>query len=135
MTKHWYHANIEQLTEDNTHFREVLYTATHLQLVLMRLLPGEEIGLETHTDNDQFFRIESGEGRCVINTTTYTLQSWSALVIPAGAQHNITNTSPTQDLKMYTIYTPPHHKDGIVRHTKQEAIDHGEEFDGQPTEK
>lgn len=133
--KHWYHVNIEKATEGNSNFRKVLYTSEHLQLVLMTLLPGEDIGLETHTENDQFFRIESGEWVCVINDTTYTLSSWSALVIPAKAKHNITNTSQTQSLHMYTLYTPPHHKDGIVRATKQEANDNGAEFDGQTTEK
>lgn len=132
--KHWYHANIEQKTEQNSNFREVLYTSDHLQLVLMSLLPGEEIGLETHHENDQFFRVESGNGICVINETTYSLSSWSVLVIPAHAQHNISNTSSTESLKMYTIYTPPHHKDWIVRTTKQEAIDNEAEFDGKTTE-
>lgn len=132
--KHWYHANIEQKTEQNSNFREVLYTGEHLQLVLMSLLPGEEIGLETHHENDQFFRVESGEGKCEINGNFYTLSVWSALVIPAKAKHNISNTSQTQSLKMYTIYTPPHHKDWIVRATKQDAIDNGAEFDGKTTE-
>lgn len=134
MMKHWYHANIEKITKANENFREVLYTSEHLQLVLMTLLPGEEIGLETHAENDQFFRIESGEGTCEINGTVYQITDWSALIIPAKAKHNITNTSTTQWLTMYTIYTPPHHKDWIVRLTKQEAEDNEEEFDGKTTE-
>ncbi len=132
--KHGYHVNIETLTETNSNFREVLYTSEHMQLVLMSLLPGEEIGLETHHENDQFFRIESGEGKCEINGNFYTLGAWSALVIPAKTKHNISNSSQTHPLKMYTIYTPPHHKDWIVRSTKQDAIDHEAEFDGQTSE-
>ncbi len=100
----------------------------------MSLLPWEEIGSETHKENDQFFRVESGEWVCVINDSTYLLNAWSVLVIPAKAKHNITNSSQTQSLKMYTLYAPPHHKDWIVRTTKQEAEDNEEEFDGKTTE-
>ena len=90
--------------------------------------------METHHDNDQFFRFEHGEGICLIDGHEYTLQNGSAIVIPAGSQHNIINTSATESLKMYTIYSPAHHQDGIIRATKQEAIDHEAEFDGVTTE-
>lgn len=132
--KHWYHANIERLALENTNFRKVLYTSEHMQLVLMTLHVGEEIWWEIHHDNDQFFRIESGEGKCKINGVTYDVHAGSAIIIPAWAEHNIINVSDTQDLTMYTIYTPPHHKDGIIRKTKQDAIDYEEEFDGKTTE-
>lgn len=129
-----FHANIEEETLQSTSFRRVLYTASHCQLVLMCLKPGEEIGMEVHTENDQFFRIEQGEGRCVIDGNTYEVRDGSAIIIPAGAQHNVINVSDTDDLKMYTIYSPAHHKDGIVRRTREEAEAHDEEFDGVTTE-
>jgi len=129
-----FHADIERATVENTHFRRVLYTGKHSQLVLMCLQPGEEIGMETHPENDQFFRFESGEGTCVIDGQTYAVRDGSAIVIPAGAQHNIINTSVTEQLKLYTIYAPPHHKDAIVRATKEEAEAHDAEFDGVTTE-
>lgn len=126
--------NIEEATLKNTDFRKVLYTSKHSQLVLMSLKPKEEIGMETHKDNDQFFRFEKGTGTCVINGTQYAVKNGSAVVIPAGAEHNIINTSSTEELKMYTIYSPAHHKDGIVRATKQEAESNEAEFDGKTTE-
>lgn len=129
-----FHSNIEKDTLANTDFRKVLYSGKHLQLVLMTLQPGEDIGLETHHDNDQFFRFESGEGQCIIDGNTYTVTDGSAVVIPAGSQHNIINTSSTQALTMYTLYGPSHHKDGIVRSTKAEAMAHEEDFDGVTTE-
>jgi len=95
----------------------------------------EEIGLETHTDNDQFFRVEKGNGKCVIDGNEYTLADGDAVVVPSGAKHNVMNVSATEDLKLYTIYSPPHHKDGIVRATKKDAADNKEEFDGNTTEK
>jgi len=131
---HGFHSNIEKLTLDNGDFRHVLYTGKHSQLVLMSLKPGEEIGMETHPDNDQFFRFEQGEGTCVIDGNEYALKNGSAIIIPAGAKHNIINTSATEELKMYTIYSPAHHKDGIVRHTKDEAEADSPEFDGATTE-
>jgi len=129
-------ANIEQETLANTNFRKVLYTGKHSQLVLMCLQPGEEIGMEVHTDNDQFFRFEKGEGKCIIDGNEYALADGSAIVVPAGAQHNIINTSATEMLKLYTIYSPAHHKDGVVRATKADAEDitNEEEFDGVTTE-
>jgi mannose-6-phosphate isomerase-like protein (cupin superfamily) len=129
-----YHGPIEALTEENTHFRHVLYTGSHLQLVLMSLLPGEEIGQEIHAENDQFFRFESGEGVVTINETTYVVADGDAIIVPAGAQHNVRNSSSTDSLRMYTIYTPPHHADGIVRPTKAEAEADAPDFDGTTTE-
>lgn len=129
-----FHAPIEQETLKNTDFRRVLYTGKHSQLVLMCLKPKEDIGMETHGENDQFFRFEQGEGICVIDGHEYPVQSGSAVIIPAGAKHNIVNTSATEDLKMYTIYSPAHHKDGIVRATKEEAEANDAPFDGVTTE-
>ncbi len=126
--------NIEEATLKNTDFRKVLYTSAHSQLVLMSLKPKEEIGLETHEDNDQFFRFEKGNGTCVINGTKHAIKDGSAVIVPAGAEHNIINTSSSEDLKMYTIYSPAHHKDGIVRATKKEAESNEAEFDGKTTE-
>lgn len=131
---HGFHMNIEKEAHENTDFRRVLYTGKHSQLVLMSLKPGEEIGEETHVDNDQFFRFESGMGRCVIDGNSYDLVSGDVVVIPAGSLHNITNMSDHEDLKMYTIYSPAHHKDGIVRVTKEEAALQEAEFDGVTTE-
>lgn len=126
--------NIEKATAANDNFRKVLYTAGHSQLVLMSLNPKEEIGKEVHHDNDQFFRVETGQAKCIIDDNEYELKGGDAIVIPAGAKHNIINASKTAALKMYTIYSPAHHKDGIVRATKQEAEAHTEEFDGVTTE-
>ena len=100
----------------------------------MSLKPKEEIGIEVHSDNDQFFRIEKGEGKCIIDGNEYSLKDGVAIIVPSGANHNIINTSETEDLKLYTIYSPAHHKDGIVRTTKEEAISNEEEFDGKATE-
>jgi len=129
-----FNANIEKETLGNTNFRKVLYTGKHSQLVLMSLKPNEEIGMEVHPDNDQFFRFEKGEGKCIIDGNSYNLGDGSVIVVPAGAQHNIINTSNVNDLKLYTIYSPAHHKDGIVRVTKAEAEADGPEFDGKTTE-
>jgi len=129
-----YHANIEELTLKNENFRQVLYTGKHTQLVLMSLLPNQDIGLEVHAENDQFFRFESGQGLVVIDGTEYPVADGSAIVVPAGSQHNIINTSATEKLKLYTLYSPPHHKDQIVRLTKEEAEANDQEFDGLTTE-
>ena len=126
--------NIEKLTVENANFRKVLYTGANSQLVLMSLLPNEEIGLETHSDNDQFFRFEKGSGKVIINDTSYDVTDGDAVVVPAGAQHNVINTSSTEPLRFYTIYSPAHHKDGIMRQTKEEAISNEAEFDGATTE-
>ncbi|MBT4153388.1 MAG: cupin domain-containing protein [Candidatus Magasanikbacteria bacterium] len=127
-------ANIEDETLANDNFRKVLYTSKHSQLVLMSLKPNEEIGMETHTDNDQFFRFEKGTGKCVIDGNEYDIEDGVAIVVPAGAEHNIINTSSTDDLKMYTLYAPAHHKDGIIRATKKEAEENEEDFEGITTE-
>lgn len=125
---------LEKETGVNTDFRKVLYTSKHLQLVLMSLEVGEEIGEETHLENDQFFRFESGIGRCSVNETEYFVKDGDVLIVPAGAKHNIVNASSTEQLKLYTIYAPAHHKDGIVRHSKQDAISMETLFDGVTTE-
>jgi len=126
--------NIEEATLENTNFRKVLYTSKHSQLVLMSLKPMEEIGMEVHEENDQFFRFESGQGKCIIDGNEYELGDGVAIVVPAGAQHNVINTSGTEDLNLYTIYSPAHHKDGIIRSTKEEAEANEAEFDGKTTE-
>jgi mannose-6-phosphate isomerase-like protein (cupin superfamily) len=127
--------DIEDLTERNDDFRRVLYTGKYLQLVLMAIEPGEEIGEEVHEDHDQFFRIEDGKGEVVIDGTRTKIQGDDAIVVPAGARHNVINTGD-EPLKLYTIYGPPEHMDGVVRATKAEAeAEEGEEhFDGTTTE-
>lgn len=127
--------NIEELTKENSNFREVLYTSKHSQLVLMSLKPMEEIGTETHMDNDQFFRVDSGKGKVIIDGNETEIMDGFAVVVPAGAEHNVINTSETEEMKLYTIYSPAHHKDGIIHTTKEEAIaDEDEHFDGVTTE-
>jgi mannose-6-phosphate isomerase-like protein (cupin superfamily) len=129
-----FHGNIEKLTLENKNYRKALYTGKHSQLVLMCLKPKEEIGMEVHSDNDQFFRFEKGEGKCIIDGNEYRVKDGSAIVVPAGAKHNIINVSKRSTLKLYTIYSPAHHKDGIVRATKEEAEANEAEFDGITTE-
>ncbi|HOK34893.1 MAG TPA: cupin domain-containing protein [Candidatus Paceibacterota bacterium] len=129
-----FHINIEKETLENNNFRKVLYTAKHSQLVLMSLKPKEEIGAEVHPDNDQFFRFEKGQGKVIIDGNEYEVSDGFAVVVPSGAQHNVINTSETDDLKLYTIYSPAHHKDGIVRATKEEAEAQEAPFDGLTTE-
>src|SRR6476659_992503 len=126
--------NIDKITRHNTSFRKVLYTSKYSQLVLMSLQPEEEIGEEIHRDNDQFFRIESGRGKCIIDGNEYEIKDGDAIVIPAGAKHNIINTETNAGLKMYTIYSPAHHKDKLIRATRKEAEMTGIEFDGVTTE-
>jgi len=125
--------NIEQKTLENENFREVLYTGVHLQLVLMSLKPGEEIGEEIHTNNDQFFRFESGPGKCTIDENTYHVKDGDAIVVPAGAKHNVINTGPAV-LKLYTIYGPPNQQDGTIRLTREDAERKAEKFDGKTSE-
>lgn len=132
--KKGYKGNIESLTKENTNFRKVLYTGHNSQLVLMSLLPGEDIGMEVHGENDQFFRFDAGVGRVVIDGTEYDVKDGDAVVVPMGAEHNVINTSDSESLKFYTIYSPAHHKDQIIRTTKEEALANEEEFDGQTTE-
>ena len=129
-----FRTDIEKVTLDNSNFRKVLYTGENTQLVLMSLKPGEEIGLETHEENDQFFRFEAGEGEVVIDGTRHPVSDGVAVIVPAGAEHNVKNTSQSEELKMYTLYSPPHHKDQIVRATKEEAEANEEDFDGETTE-
>jgi len=129
-----YFLNIEKETLKNNNFRKVLYTAKHSQLVLMSLKPKEEIGMEIHSDNDQFFRFEKGKGKVIIDGNEYNVSDGSAIVVPAGAKHNVINISEKEDLKLYTIYSPSHHKDGIIRKTKKEAELNEAPFDGVTTE-
>ncbi len=132
--KKGFNTNIEKETLENNSFRKVLYSGSHLQLVLMSLKAGEEIGEEVHHDNDQFFRFESGFGICTVDGNEYKVKDGDVIIIPAGAKHNIINVDNTTELKMYTIYAPPHHKDGIVRASKEDAENNEEEFDGKTTE-
>ena len=125
--------DIDRLTVENKDFRRVLYTGKHLQLVLMALRPGEEIGEEVHDDHDQFFRIEKGEGEVWIDGQRTKIKADDAIIVPAGARHNVINTG-AKKLKLYTVYGPPDHKDGIVRATKAEAEASEEHFDGTTTE-
>jgi mannose-6-phosphate isomerase-like protein (cupin superfamily) len=127
-------SNIEKDALENINYRKVLYTSKHSQLVLMSLKPNQEIGMEVHLDNDQFFRIEKGRGKCIIDGNEYDLEDGAAIVVPAGSQHNIINTSNTEELRLYTIYSPAHHKDGIIRRTKEEAETKEAPFDGITTE-
>jgi len=126
--------DIETETVKNTEFRRVLYTSNFSQLVLMCLKPGEEIGAEVHDDVDQFFRFEEGEGVVVIDGVEHAVKDGSAVIVPNGANHNVINTSKTADLKLYTIYSPPEHRDGVVHKTSEEAMADDEHFDGKTTE-
>lgn len=128
-----YVVNIEEQSILNQNFRRVLYTAKNMQLVLMSLLPGEEIGAEVHT-LDQFFRVDAGVGKAILGDTEYDIEDGFAVVVPAGLKHNIINTSETEPMKLYTIYAPPEHKDGVARATKAEAEKMEEHFDGQTSE-
>jgi len=126
--------NIESETINNENFRKVLYTGKYSQLVVMSLKPNEEIGMEVHPDTDQFFRIDAGEAKIVIDGNEYIAQDGFAVVVPAGSQHNVMNTSATESLKLYTLYCPAHHRDGVVHATKEQAVADSEEFDGKTTE-
>ena len=125
--------DIEDRTKGNSDFRRVLYTGKHLQLVLMSLKPGEEIGEEVHEDRDQFFRVETGKGEVTIDGHRTKLDDDMAIVVPAGARHNVRNTGE-KPLKLYTIYGPPEHVDGTVHVTKADADASEEHFDGKTTE-
>jgi mannose-6-phosphate isomerase-like protein (cupin superfamily) len=114
--------NIEQLSLTNNYFRKVLFTGQHTQLVVMSLQPKEDIEMEVHPIVDQFFRIEQGEGTVVIDRVEHKIKEGDAIIIPAGSQHNIINTSDTEELKLYTLYSPPHHKDQTVHKTKADAL-------------
>jgi mannose-6-phosphate isomerase-like protein (cupin superfamily) len=119
-----YVTDIERRTLDNVYFRDVLFTGPHSQLVVMSLRPGEEIGMETHDDVDQFIRFEAGQGKVVLKGKAHAVQDGSAVVIPAGTEHNVVNTSKSEALKLYSIYTPPEHPDGTVHKTKAEAVEY-----------
>lgn len=128
-----YVTNIEKLSLENNNFRKVLYTDKNSQLVLMSLLAGEDIGQEVH-DVDQFLRVEKGTGTAILNDISYDLADGSAIVVPAGTKHNVINTG-NGEMKLYTLYMPPHHRDGVVHKTKSEGeADTTDEFDGKTTE-
>ncbi len=129
-----YSTAIEKETKKNSDFRRVLYTGKYSQLVLMNLKPMEEIGMEIHSNIDQFFRFEEGEGKVVIDGVEHKVKDGDAVIVPAGAKHNVVNTSKKLELKLYTIYSPPEHQDKVVRHTKTDAEASPEEYDGKPTE-
>lgn len=127
-----YIANIEKLSLENDNFRKVLYTDKNSQLVLMSLLAGEEIGEEVH-DVDQFLRVEKGTGKAILNDISSDISDGSVVVVPVGTKHNIVNTGSTP-MKLYSLYMPPHHRDGVVHKTKAEGEADGEHFDGKTTE-
>ena len=119
--------NIEELTLSNSNFRKVLFTGKHCQLVVMSLKPGEDIGQEVHDNVDQFFRVDAGKGKLVMDGTEYEITDGFAIVVPAGTLHNIINTSDTEDLKLYTVYAPANHPDGTIHATKAEADEYERE--------
>jgi mannose-6-phosphate isomerase-like protein (cupin superfamily) len=126
-------ADIGKLTEKNSDYRRVLYTGKNLQLVLMSIQPGEEIGEEIHGDGDQFFRIEEGEGEVWINGNRSKVKGDDVILVPAGARHNVKNTG-SEPMRLYTLYAPPEHRDGTVHATKAQAQASKEHFDGKTTE-
>ena len=128
-----YVTNIEKLSLENENFRQVLYTAKNSQLVVMSLKPGEDIGEEVH-QLDQFIRCERGEGTAVLDGVSHAISDGFVVVVPAGTRHNIVNTSPTESLKLYTLYSLPNHRDGVIHVTKEEAEADTEHFDGKTTE-
>lgn len=128
-----YKDNIEKQTEENTDFRRVLYTGHNIQLVLMSIEPGDEIGAEVHDDRDQFFRIEAGEGEITVDDTVYRVKADDAVIVPQGARHNVKSVG-SEALKLYTIYGPPEHIDGTVHKTCADASAAHEHFDGKTTE-
>jgi len=117
-----YVTKLEKKALANKYFREVLFTGPHSQLVVMSIAPGDDIGMETHSDVDQFIRIEAGTGKAILDGKAHALEDGSAVMIPAGVQHNIVNTAKTVPLQLYTVYTPPEHKDGTVHKTKADAL-------------
>jgi mannose-6-phosphate isomerase-like protein (cupin superfamily) len=126
--------NIEKDSLENGNFRKILYTAKNSQLVVMSLKPKEEIGMEVH-QLDQFFRVEKGNGKAILSGKEYEISDGFAVVIPVGTEHNIINTSETEEMKLYTVYSPPNHKDGTIHPTRADAeADEGEHFDGRTTE-
>ena len=133
MSKRGFFANIEEMTQKNMNYRQVVYTGRFSQLVLMSLLGGEEVGSEVHDSHDQFFRFEAGKGLVSIDSEEYTVKDGDCVIVPAGARHNVKNTGKTR-LKFYSIYSPPQHRHGLVRKTKLAADENEEEFDGITTE-
>ena len=129
-----YVASIEDVTQANTDFRRVLYSGSKLQLVVMSVAPGKDLGGETHADTDQFFRVEQGKGMIVIDGMPHKVKAGDGIVVPAGAHHNVICTGH-EALKLFAIYGPPHHRDGLVQKTKAEADASDEAFDGKATEK
>ena len=125
--------NIEKVALENDYFRKVLYTAKNCQLVVMSLKPGEEIGEEIHT-LDQFIRCEAGEGKAILDGVTHKISNGISVLVPAGAKHNIINTSTDKPMKLYTLYAPPNHRDGVIHKTKAAAEADEEHFDGKTTE-
>lgn len=125
-----YSINIEEKTLSNPNFRHVLYTTPRSQLVIMTLQPGEDIGLEKHEGHDQFIRVEAGFGEAILDGELHMLEDGVALVIPAGTEHNVINTSPSEKMRLYTLYTPPEHPDGIIHETKKEADEYEKKHHG-----
>lgn len=126
--------SIERQTLKNDSFRKVLYTANHSQLVIMSILPNDAIGDEVHESSDQFIRCEAGEGKAVLNGKEHSISDGIAIVVPAGMKHNIINTSSNKSLQLYSLYSPPHHRDGVFHKTKLDALQDDEKFDGETTE-
>ena len=118
-----YYVDIEKRTRENKNFREVLFTSQLMQLVVMALEPGDDIGLETYLDTDQYISVEDGSGKAIVDEIVYELKPGSALVIPAGAEYNIVNISATEALKLYTVYIPPDYAGGTIHKTKAEGTD------------
>lgn len=129
-----YVKNIGEEVKENDNFRQVVYTAKYCQLVLMSLKPNEDIGEEVHDNVDQFFRFEEGEGKVVLDGVEHKIEAEYAVLVPAGTKHNVINTSDSVPLKLYTIYSPSHHRDGVIHKTKEEAESDSEHFDGKTTE-
>jgi len=127
-------ANIGQETKNNDNFRKVLYTGKYSQLVVMTLKPGEDIGEEVHNDVDQFFRFEEGDGKAILDGIEHVVGAEDIVLVPAGTKHNIINTSDSTPLRLYTIYSPPNHRDGVAHATKEQAGKDSEHFDGKTTE-
>lgn len=132
--KKGYKGSVAEVVHGQTSFRHVLYTGEKMQLVAMTLQAGEDIGEEVHEGHDQFFRIESGSGKVLVDETTYDVSGGDLVIVPSGANHNVTNTSDTETLSLYTIYTPPEHEEGTTHSTKAEAEADDEHFDGKTTE-
>lgn len=122
--------NIESRSLNNEYFREVLYTAPHSQLVVMTIQPGEDIGQETHHDRDQFIRVEAGEAEAILDGERHALSDGWAVVIPAGTEHNVINTSSTEPLRLYTLYSPAEHPDGTINRTRQDAVEYDRQRHG-----